>query len=367
VLDLEVELAEKVEALEGDEAALQHVEALRRNWIKNTARIDQMQAEVSRKKLDLYRRKAELMSVQLALDEMNVLSTRDACHVQELTHPQAKSPEAVQLRELDEPNEMAREPARVDAGFRQIQAQQFQDLTTECYSKLFGDKLERERRLIQLESYFELQQRRLKERKEGAEKQLRAITEEYLVFRHNAKVTHEVVTNSRRKAEEDRNYLEEKLQELQRSAELQHSHLAAIARREVDSVVHIHRVKVMQLEHEVTSLAEKCETNTREYKRKISRTRQQIRHYDRQYEELQDQRRQEIREFTAELGTLRERMTYVEAKAMEEAATHLGAVSLNSRVKDGTRIGTGTGTGASYELCERAMRDALTYTLSGLR
>jgi hypothetical protein len=318
VVRFEQELASRIEDLSQQQRQLDSVHDLRRRWVNNAAAIDSLHAQLCLSKLEAYRTKMETMRLRFAVDELQLTNMQEACRIQELL--QATSPkqdgEAVEPT-CTEDDVLTALQAAIQS--RQAQMEEYQDLLRESTAVLLGDRRTRDRMIEQLESAFVTQQARLQEQFDVATSKLKQTTEEYLVLRHNARVTQEMLAKSQQQSMQTCEAMHRHLEQLKKSAREQLLALQHSSQKDFEKVVSVHREQVVKMEHECAALERDYQRLLRDYRRKVAAIKAEMHECQQKYDALQMQRRHEIRAFNAELSALRKHVQRAEAVALDKA------------------------------------------------
>ena len=313
VRDFEKEMQGKLDGLDVIHENISKIGKLRKEWLEKISRMDDIDSDNFLKKLEAIKLQAELSSLNMKLDILRLEGHTEAqtlSYLVESTRP-LETDESIEDRNAElarlarEHSEEMKEHLEQSLDYR-IQLATFNyDLNKE---------LEQHKREVQLEQVAkeeEFEDRvlkymvKLQESMQRSQSHQQKITSEYLVLRHNARMTQEVLRRSQNDASTAREELQYCLDQIVAEAAEQRAKVEHSSEAELKLLTEDLRKEVMRKEAELEVLADTVRNLQRSKSRQNMSLLKRVRLFERKYERLQEKRRAQLAVVTSELARLR--------------------------------------------------------------
>ena len=320
VISFENEYKEKVSSLNDLEKDILLVSGRRREWFKNIVSLDHEQAELYRKKVEIYKTRAELASVLLNLDIIRLdghYETQTLNYLIEVTKPP----------HIDDSNEeISRNLSEIN--FKNaIILQDALSFSVDYRAKIASNILEYQLELESLKveytsNYYNAIQviknrldafaYQIKQKANNSESNNKELTGEYLVLRHNARVAQEILTKSKNEAITTREQLQIKFDKFLIDTSKERERIELASKEELKMLTDDMRNKVLRKENEAEHRKNYAKEQSNVFGHEFLGLKNELRHYNHLYEELQMKRGYELTNMNSEVKRLREMISEME-------------------------------------------------------
>lgn len=341
VHEFEKELARSLDGLSSLDESILNMSKLRKAWLDSVSRVDDIEAVSVSKKLELLRIRADNYLLQLSIDSIRLDGFYEA---QQLKHMvMATSP----LEEGDtnqsrssKLNKLARE------GVEEIKMALKESIEFRMKLALMCDALVRE--LKATLTYYEERQTtavddlklrilqyvdKLEKACAQSKKHFKDITTDYLVLRHNARVSKEILIKKQNESSAARETLQKRMEQLLHDANHQRIRMEESANDELRVLTNDVRSEVMKNELELRNHIR--EANEKKQIQKITNAgiKKLIRKYEEKFVIFNDARKIEILEIQKEIKALRELM-----RSVKKQYVHKNSLNKNKNCHNNINI-----------------------------
>lgn len=298
---------------------------LRSQWLDSVSRNDDYEVKTVAKRLELLRIRADTYQTELQMDSCRFEGFYEA---QQLSHMVlATSPvdcdEDIEHRKLllakhsresvEELKHALRESIdyRIKLGFLTDAVTRELKSTLSFYEERQTVAVEELR--IKILTYIE----DLKRSKEVSKQHFRAITADYLVLRHNARVAKEVLTRKQNEFQIEREQLQHHMEQMMVDADTQRQRMEVSANDELRILTNDVRSELMKNESELRVAIREEATRQEKKKQTNSRLKKEIKKYHYLYDHFQNTKKVEIRSVLDEIEKLRALMQDVKRQHVD--------------------------------------------------
>ena len=137
---------------------------------------------------------------------------------------------------------------------------------------------------------------------------------EYLVLRHNAKVARDILARNQKKNQDERQQLQDRLDQLIVESDAQKEKMEKITASELKVLTNDIRTKVILKEREFEEITARLEEAKAKRKSVCSDLKHNLRKYERKFDKLQIKRQRDLKEINGELKSLRDMIANLEEK-----------------------------------------------------
>jgi hypothetical protein len=313
VYAFEKEIKNNLNAMSQLESEINKLSQLRNQWLDSVSRNDDYEVKTVAKRLELLRIRADTYQTELQMDSVRlegfyeaqqlshmVLATSPVDCEEGLAH--RKSLLAKHSREsVEELKQALRESIdyRIKLGFLTDAVTRELKSTLSFYEERQTVAVEELR--VKVLSYIE----DLKKAREVSKQHFKAITADYLVLRHNARVAKEVLVRKQNESQIEREELQRHMEQMMVDADVQRQRMEASANDELRILTNDVRCELMKNESELR-IAIREEGQRQEKKKQTnSRLKKEIKRYQYQYDHFQNTKKVEIRSVLDEIEKLR--------------------------------------------------------------
>lgn len=325
---------------------------LRSQWLDCVSRNDDFEVKTVTKRLELLRIRADTYQTELQMDSIRlegfyeamqlshmVLATGPVDSEESLAQRQAQL--AKHSREsVDELKQALRESIdyRIKLGFLTDAVTRELKSTLSFYENRQTVVVEELR--IKILSYIE----ELKKSREISKQHFKAITADYLVLRHNARVAKEVLVRKQNESQVEREELQRHMEQMMVDADMQRQRMEANANDELRILTNDVRSELMKNESELRIAIKEESVRQEKKKQTNNRLKKEIKRYQYQYDHFENTKKVEIRSVLDEIENLRALMHDIKRQYVD------WQVGKRDRIVPGRMNGYGCDYGESDEV-----------------
>lgn len=341
VRQFEQEMEGRLQELTKVEKDILLVGQQRAEWLNNITVTEKSETVVYTKRFEILKAQAELSSLQMTADILNLESHYEAQslnYLVEATKPVdtfGNAAENLQSREVELLN-LSRKDNQKLAGclmqsidFRCKLGNLNYDLGSEINKMKVAIAAEHQMKIDETKEKLMTYLDRLDVSLTRSKAIHKKTTSEYLVLRHNARVAKEILLRSQNEAHLLREQLQKRLESMSAEAEVQHQRIEESSKQEIKVLTRDLRAAVMEKEAEYEATYARVKRLSKEKADDFKHVRSEIKRYDKKYNDLQRSRKKDIRTVTAELQRLRNLISEAEQKLSLSEYAERGVGGLN--------------------------------------
>ena len=318
----EKEYQDSIQELFKVEVFIKNLLQLRKNWLAKDGVAKRLDFETTNKHFEILKLQADLLSSKVDLDKYTLDSYYEAQQLKQLVEgtkptepndPKGKLREVKMERLMRDGAEDLKRSLTDSILFRQKASSESKRLVSLLDNK-FSEKIHRDEMIeSDADNTLTMFVDRAKKSLQKAKANLKLVTGNYLVLRHNSRVATEILTKSRNDIAMHRNQLRDRQQRLLQEVEIKKHADDENRKKELEIQIRRQRSEVMKYESELELKWNENEDIREQQNKNIKNIKLSIKTYDIQYNALQVRRRKELLTVQGQLTRLREELSAAEA------------------------------------------------------
>lgn len=335
IISFEQECIQRVSSLASVQSDLDRLKATRRQCVEEGSNIDHSEVVNFMSQLDILRKRIEIISTSLHLDEARLQSSNHSqtlSHLIESTSPysyQDRSDSAYEAHKLRAVDTETQRNALIQKNLKRTKEALTHSLHYRL--KLSNDakelQLTLDRLKVEYKANYEnavhrieaklqafLKAASLKESKIAERNRL--IMSEYLILRHNSRVAQERLTKRKNDSETERGRMQEQFDEFLAKIAHERDRADSSSREELQLIINESRKHLLNRESQLEEEERRISEKEVKVKTDLRSLREELRAVNRKYDDLQQKRVHELRDMNEDVKKLREMITKVEGNLL---------------------------------------------------
>ena len=349
VLEFENEMQGKLATLADVERDLADVSEKRKTWLNSISRADDTGMDVYISKINVLKLKSQLSFLHMQLD---VLRLQGHYEAQALNYLVASTQPLSQDESIDERKKQLLHIQRQDNDIMMNLLEQslkyriqLGNINYDLNSQLnimnneiiIQQNIDEQEYNEKIAYYIS----KMKNTIDISKTNYHKITEEYLILRHNTKISKEILTRNQNQTKLARIELQSCLDNIILEANQQREKLENNSNIELKFLTQDLRNKVINKEIELENITNNVKNLKKKQKKELSTFKKELRMYNKKYVNLQNKRKNDIKLIQSELAVLRQAVGSAEYKLYETRHIHTVAAAGGEVAPTTTAIGGG--------------------------